>query len=128
MQTHWRPLVLFLSCSAAACASTQEPFDPNDPPDAGADTSVDPANDMTPIVTPDVPIFDGATIAPTTIDFPSPYTPDTDGESIGTGDDGASTASTPPFDTSDGGVCTQALGAGDLVIDELMIESVAGSG
>jgi hypothetical protein len=34
----------------------------------------------------------------------------------------------PPFDAGEGGVCTAPLGPGDLWIDELMIESVAGSG
>ncbi|HXN32289.1 MAG TPA: hypothetical protein VN894_10525 [Polyangiaceae bacterium] len=34
----------------------------------------------------------------------------------------------PPFDPGDGGVCMTALAEGDLVIDELMIESVAGAG
>ena len=34
----------------------------------------------------------------------------------------------PPFDTTDGGVCATPPGPGDLVVDELMIESVAGSG
>jgi hypothetical protein len=43
------------------------------------------------------------------------------------GDDGASDAS-PPVDAGVDGECTQPLGAGDLLIDELMIESVAGTG
>jgi hypothetical protein len=34
----------------------------------------------------------------------------------------------PPFDAGDGGVCPGPPGPGDLVIDELMIASVAGSG
>jgi hypothetical protein len=34
----------------------------------------------------------------------------------------------PPFDTSDGGVCASPPASGDFVVDELMIESVAGSG
>lgn len=44
------------------------------------------------------------------------------------GDAPIPTASIPPFDTSDGGICARSLAPGDLVIDELMIESVAGSG
>jgi hypothetical protein len=35
---------------------------------------------------------------------------------------------TPPFDPGEGGVCMGAPSPGDLVIDELMIESVAGAG
>jgi hypothetical protein len=38
------------------------------------------------------------------------------------------TMTTPPFDTSDGGVCAGPLVPGELVIVELMIESVAGTG
>jgi hypothetical protein len=34
----------------------------------------------------------------------------------------------PPFDPGDGGVCSAAPGPGDLIIDELMIASVAGTG
>ncbi len=34
----------------------------------------------------------------------------------------------PPFDPGDGGLCLAAPAPGDLVIDELMIESVAGAG
>jgi hypothetical protein len=34
----------------------------------------------------------------------------------------------PPFDAGEGGVCSKPLASGDLVIDELMIESVAGTG
>jgi hypothetical protein len=34
----------------------------------------------------------------------------------------------PPFDAGEGGVCNMPLTSGDLVIDELMIESVAGTG
>jgi hypothetical protein len=34
----------------------------------------------------------------------------------------------PPFDAGPDGLCTQPLAAGDLVIDELMISSVAGAG
>jgi hypothetical protein len=34
----------------------------------------------------------------------------------------------PPFDAGEGGVCETPPGAGDLVIDELMIASVAGTG
>ena len=34
----------------------------------------------------------------------------------------------PPFDAGEGGVCNKPLAAGDLVVDELMIESVAGTG
>jgi hypothetical protein len=47
------------------------------------------------------------------------------------GDDGAAqsdTSSGPPSDAGPSGACTQPLAPGDLVIDELMIESVAGSG
>jgi hypothetical protein len=34
----------------------------------------------------------------------------------------------PPFDAGPGGICDAPLGAGDLMIDELMIESVSGTG
>jgi hypothetical protein len=34
----------------------------------------------------------------------------------------------PPFDPGEGGICARALAPGDIVIDELMIESVAGTG
>jgi hypothetical protein len=34
----------------------------------------------------------------------------------------------PPFDAGEGGICPGPVGPGDLVIDEMMIESVAGSG
>jgi hypothetical protein len=34
----------------------------------------------------------------------------------------------PPFDPGDAGVCSGALAPGDLIIDELMIQSVAGAG
>jgi hypothetical protein len=49
------------------------------------------------------------------------------------GDDAADDASAPPapgppFDAGEGGVCTGPPGSGDLVIDELMISSVAGTG
>jgi hypothetical protein len=37
-------------------------------------------------------------------------------------------ASSPPVDAGSEGACTQPLGAADLLIDELMIESVAGAG
>jgi hypothetical protein len=37
-------------------------------------------------------------------------------------------AAQPPFDPGDGGICQGALASGDLLIDELMIESVAGVG
>jgi hypothetical protein len=37
-------------------------------------------------------------------------------------------AAPPPDDAAPDGACTQPLAAGDLVIDELMIESVAGAG
>jgi hypothetical protein len=37
-------------------------------------------------------------------------------------------ASSPPVDAGSDGACTQPVGAGDLLIDELMIESVAGAG
>jgi hypothetical protein len=40
----------------------------------------------------------------------------------------SSPESAPPFDPGEGGVCTAPPCAGDLVIDELMIESVAGAG
>ena len=36
--------------------------------------------------------------------------------------------SLPPFDAGEGGLCAPPRSAGDLIIDELMIESVAGSG
>jgi hypothetical protein len=36
--------------------------------------------------------------------------------------------SVPPFDPGEGGVCTGPPAPGDLIIDELMIESVAGAG
>jgi hypothetical protein len=40
----------------------------------------------------------------------------------------AAPPSLPPFDPGEGGVCAGALASGALVIDELMIESVAGAG
>lgn len=40
----------------------------------------------------------------------------------------SSPAAGPPFDAGEGGVCASPLAAGDLVIDELMIASVAGAG
>jgi len=42
--------------------------------------------------------------------------------------DGGTPDATPPVDAGLDGPCTQAVGAGDLLIDELMIESVAGAG
>jgi hypothetical protein len=41
---------------------------------------------------------------------------------------GADSTAVPPFDPGEGGTCLGALAPGDLVIDELMIESVAGAG
>jgi hypothetical protein len=49
------------------------------------------------------------------------------GGPVALGDDASPDTSTPP-DAGDDGGCTQPVGAGDLVIDELMIESVAGAG
>lgn len=52
----------------------------------------------------------------------------------GPGDDAPATPTAtdgppgPPFDAGPDGVCSQPLAAGDLVIDELLIESVAGTG
>jgi hypothetical protein len=45
-----------------------------------------------------------------------------------TDDTGISPNLVPPFDPGEGGVCQGPLAPGDLVIDELMIESVAGAG
>jgi hypothetical protein len=49
------------------------------------------------------------------------------GEPLTLGDDAAADASSPP-DAAPDAACTQPLGEGDLVVDELMIESVAGAG
>jgi hypothetical protein len=49
------------------------------------------------------------------------------GQPLAPGDDASAEASPPP-DSAPDAACTQSLGAGDLVIDELMIESVAGTG
>jgi hypothetical protein len=57
-------------------------------------------------------------VAPVGVDATTPLPPG----------DGGSPDATLPVDAGVDGPCTQAVGAGDLLIDELMIESVAGAG
>lgn len=63
------------------------------------------------------PTWDAAT--PVGLDATAPLPPD---------DSGSPDATPPAADAEVDGPCTQAVGAGDSLIDELMIESVAGAG
>jgi hypothetical protein len=60
----------------------------------------------------------------------SPWSPQPPGDSADAGDSSVPVDAPPPppFDAGDAGVCTTPLAPGDLVIDELMIASVAGTG
>jgi hypothetical protein len=97
-------LVPFLF-SMLACTSRETPSSPT--AEAG-----DPATESDSAWTGDDAVVDDAT---------------PDGASLG--DDGMVEAATgPPFDAGADGICAQPLGLGDLVIEEMMIESVSGSG
>jgi hypothetical protein len=55
--------------------------------------------------------------------------PDVQAADVGSGDDATIDApASPPFDAGPDGLCATPIAAGDLVIDELMISSVSGSG
>ncbi len=100
-----------------------------------------PAADRPPAAASDDSSAYGGTIAPSgsgagdDTSSPSPASPaPVDPVDSSAGDDAPATPaaavgpSGPPFDAGPDGVCSQQLGAGDLAIDELLIESVAGAG
>ena len=138
-----RPWTLLFIALATACASAEPPSGaPDTPPAVGAGDYAPFGGTIGPDDTP--PDDDGApatlldvpSAAPTVVDpipaYPSSSSgadasqPEQDAVAQATSD--ASDTALPPFDAGEGGVCTQALVPGDLVIDELMIESVAGTG
>lgn len=107
----WISIALAVACSAATVDSPH-------PAAAGEDAGSS-------IVTlPDDPSGDGGAVDPSA-DGGLPF----DGD-VTVRDASASldAAAAPPFDAGDGGVCVGAIAPGDLVVDELMIASVAGTG
>ncbi|MGA7122288.1 MAG: hypothetical protein WBY94_19455 [Polyangiaceae bacterium] len=139
-----RPWTLLFLVLATACASAEAPTGALDAPaavGAGDDASfagtigtyeAPPEEDDGAASTPlEVP-----SAAPTAVD-PTPTDPSAAADAYASEqeEDAAAEAASdqadtalPPFDAGEGGVCTAALAPGDLVIDELMIESVAGTG
>jgi hypothetical protein len=113
-------LLALLACSA--CSPTINPSGPLGAPPAGdasvlASASGDDGGWGTSGDDTGDPVWDGG--APP---------PDDAGEGLSLGDDASTDASAAPVDAGPDAACTQPLGAGDLLIDELMIESVAGTG
>jgi hypothetical protein len=81
---------------------------------------------------------DDAALVPEPASLASPSPDDDAGDAGGVPSDDASAPSEdepsapppsgPPFDAGEGGACAHALGSGDLIIVELMIESTTGTG
>jgi hypothetical protein len=131
----WAPLLFALVSSlllaTAGCAFTQTPNRQADPPqDGGAGddawwTAAAPSGSGLPNGEGGPPVapygVDASVDAPTSTD-------DASADADETGGPPARAPSFPPFDPGEGGICSGALAPGDLVIDEMMIESVAGSG
>jgi hypothetical protein len=121
----WPPVLLLLACGCASSETPSGPADPPPQPSGNDDASIQGGG--FPLGTPPPSGDDVATTWPAdSVDATS----DAPGEDAVASTDGSWEAppSFPPFDPGEGGVCTGALAAGDVVIDELMIESVAGAG
>jgi hypothetical protein len=122
----------FLALFGAACTSPRvasKTAAMSDDPGGASDGASDPGDTLGPDDPSDIddaeppPGDDGA-------DDPSTDADPAVGDPSADGDDEASAdaAALPPFDAGEGGTCETPPGAGDLVIDELMIASVAGTG
>jgi hypothetical protein len=115
-------LSIFLSTGACAPSSDVAIDPPASAPDADLGGSFATAD---------------AAVAPTVPSVPSPYVPPPDGDAAvppdpeAGGDDAAQSGDDggdPGIDAAPSDACATPLGPGDLVVDELMIASVAGTG
>ena len=112
-----RALLLLLSW-AAACAQAAPAVGTDPPPGDDAATSPPPDDPTWIIDAPGPP--------PVVVDLDAGAADQGDPEAAQT--DEVSLPPSPPFDPGEGGVCPGSPAPGDLVVDELMIESVAGTG
>lgn len=117
--------VLALGCAAAELA--------NGPSDTTPDASADDGSSGSGLGSASAASGSGddaaATPAPVGVDASTESeSADTDASADPDASDDSSTSPVPPFDPGEAGVCPGPLAPGDLVIDELMIESVAGAG
>jgi hypothetical protein len=120
----WALLLLFLVCG---CAFGETPNGNTDvPPAASGDDDAGSGGEFASANPPQSRDEIAA--------MPVPDSADATVDSAATGADATAEdtnlppVATPPFDPGEAGVCIGALAPGDLVIDELMIESVAGAG
>ena len=126
--------VFLLGCSAEAATGASPPPAEVRGSDAayfgGAFSPGDlaPAPDP-PAVAPDLATSTAETPPPPPTSPSDSIDASTEGSAADAGDvPSAPAPPTPPFDPGEGGICPGPLGPGDLVIDELMVESVAGAG
>ncbi|MDP8999564.1 MAG: lamin tail domain-containing protein, partial [Myxococcota bacterium] len=121
----WALLSLFAS-AAIGCASAQTPNGTlGIPLEAAVDDDAGPAAGLLPADLPpgtdDAVAMQASDVLNASSDVPV-------GDSDATDEPSRTPAVMPPFDPGEGGTCPSPMAPGDLVIDELMIESVAGSG
>ncbi len=128
------PLFLFACLVLFAHACTSGRVDGGAPAPSAApmdDDAAAPTGDPDPVDSS--PGDDTIATAPPGMDDASPASADGDDAPSSdafapSGDAAGAITVAPPFDTGEGGVCVNAPGPGDLLIDELMIASVAGTG
>jgi hypothetical protein len=114
-----RMLCFALAAFAPACNPELQSADPS---------TISPGDDaaaQAPLAGDDAAVGDDATtlIGDDGGGAPAPTDPDAGGTVVATPE-----AAPGPIDAAPDGACTQPIAAGDLVVDELMIESVAGAG